>query len=232
MDILSNLTNLLGQAGGSAPAPGQQGGGGMGGLGELLNSDMLSGLVGALLSNKSGISGAPAGAQGGAGGGLGAIGDLLGALMGGGGQGGQGGGFLDQLMPKDAAPAPKPARAPSPASDSARAANMLRALVYAAKADGHIDDKEQTVISDQVRKLGLGRQAQAIIDEAVNEPLDPNRLARNVADADEAAQIYALSAAVTGMDHFMERNYLDALATALRIPPQVKSAVEARLGGR
>lgn len=224
MDILSNLTNLLGQAAGSQGGARQQGGG-MDGLAGLLNSDTLGSLVGALLSNKSG---ATAGGGGAGAGGLGAIGSLLGSLM----SGDAGGGLLQQILPQGQG-APAGGRAPAPsASPQARAGNMLRALVYAAKADGHIDDSERAAINDQVRKLGLGAQAQAVVEQAMDEPLEPSRIARDVADSQEALQIYALSCAVTNSDHFMEKSYLDSLASALRIQPEMKAGIEARMAGR
>lgn len=230
MDILSNLTNLLGQAAGGETGRPQPKGGSSDGLAGLLNSDALGGLVSALLSGKGG-GGAPAAGGSGMGGELGAIGGLLGSLL-----GGEGGGILQQLMPQGGGAAGAGGRAPAPAASSAspqvRAANLLRALVYAAKADGNVDPQEQAAINSQVQKLGLGSQAQNIVNQAMNESLDPNRIARDVGDSQEAMQIYAMSCAVTNRDHFMEKNYLDALATALRLPPEIKSGIESRLAGK
>lgn len=237
MDILSNLQNLLRDAAGpqsnAASPQARTGASGADGLGGLLDSNMLGGLLGALLSGKEGMSGASASSSsmGGAGGagGLGALGGLLGSLMSGGEGGGGVGGLLSQLIPQSTAPASAPK---APASPQNRAINLVRTLVYAAKADGHIDQGEQAAINSQVGKLGLGAQAQAMINQVMDEPLDPNRIASNVGDAQEAVQLYALSCALTNMDHFMERSYLDNLASALRIPADAKAKIESRITGR
>lgn len=231
MDIFSNLQNLLRDAAGpqsNATAPQtQQGGAGMDGLGGLLDSNVLGGLLGALLSGKGGAAAAPgasASPMGGAGG-LGALGGLLGSLL-----GGQGGNILSQLIP-NGAPAPA-LKSAAPATSQNRAINLIRTLVYAAKADGHVDSNEQATINAQLGKLGLGAQGQAMVNQVMDEPIDPNRIADNIGDAQEAVQLYALSCAITDMDQFMERSYLDGLATALRIPADAKAKIEARVTGR
>ena len=38
-----------------------------------------------------------------------------------------------------------------------------------------------------------------------------------------------VSCSIAGIDHFMERSYLDALAAALKIPSEVKEDIESKL---
>ncbi len=233
MDIFQGLQALLGEGAPSAmgarrPAgPGMGGGMDAGGLGGLLNPSVLGGLVTALFAGKSGGGGMGGlGAIGGAlgGGGMDAIGGLLGALM-----GGAGTMFDNHRDSVAAANASVPQYGAAPANPDERAARLLRALVFAAKSDGHIDSAEQAAVNDQLSKLNLGQQGRALVEQAMAEPLDPNRIANGVRDGQEAIQLYALSYAVTNADQFMERSYLDGLAAALRIPPNVKADIEAKL---
>lgn len=113
-----------------------------------------------------------------------------------------------------------------------RAERVIRAMIYAAKADGHIDDDEKSRIIKQLQGMSLGQQGQEIVNAAMNEPLDPTMVAKGVTDEEEALQLFTLSCAAINIDNFLEKNYLDALATALHIPNDVKSDIEARMQGK
>ncbi len=245
MDILSNLTNLLGGAGGQQQSSSSGGLGGLGALAGLLGgggaqssssagADPLGGLggiVGALLgggsssrSAASGLAGLMGGGSGGSGGGLGALGGLVSSLM-----GGSGGGLLSSLLGGEKEPPAPQANTANPSQ--AQAVNTLRALVYAARADGKMDANERQSISTEAQKAGLSREGQELVNQFMSEDVDPNNIARNITSGQEALQIYALSCAITRVDTFMEKQYLESLAQALRIPPQTKAAIEQKITG-
>lgn len=107
-----------------------------------------------------------------------------------------------------------------------RAKRLVQALVFAAKSDGHIDADEQRAIDHSLAQLQVGEEAQGWVQEAIEQPLNPELLARSVQNEDEALEVYYLSCLVIDVDHFMERGYLDALAQALKIPADVKQGIE------
>ncbi len=229
MDILSNLGSLLGQ--GAAGSTNQaQGGGG------LFDPNMLGGLVGALFSGKPGAPAQGAASSGGSD--MGGLGSLLGSLMGSGGAGGASsgggmGGLLGSLLGGEASnvpPPPVPKNAPAPSNEN-YATNMLRAMVYAARADGKISPNEQTAIQKQLNMLNLGREAQSFIDQAFKEPLNPKAIAQSIATPDEAMNIYAMTCAVTGLDDPRELQYAKDLAAAMGIPAQVQQAIQKKILG-
>ena len=117
-------------------------------------------------------------------------------------------------------------------SDQERAIRLVRAMVFAAKSDGHIDDKEQQAIYDSLQKLNIGTDAQALVQRALKEPLDPALIAEGVKNEQEALEVFTLSCAVLDVDHFMERRYLDALAQALTIPDDVKNDLDTQVHGK
>lgn len=82
-----------------------------------------------------------------------------------------------------------------------RAERLVTALVFAAKSDGHIDDRERTAIEQNIHQAGYGAQA-------------------------EALELYFLSCAAIDVDHFMERSYLSALGDALKIPQDVRDGIQ------
>ncbi|MEJ8323069.1 tellurite resistance TerB family protein [Kosakonia sacchari] len=110
-----------------------------------------------------------------------------------------------------------------------RTERLILALVFAAKSDGHIDDKERAAIEQQLREAGVEAQGQQLVANAIDQPLDPARLAQGVQNEEEALEVYFLSCAVIDIDHFMERSYLNALGDALKIPQDVREDIEADL---
>lgn len=107
-----------------------------------------------------------------------------------------------------------------------RTERLILALVFAAKSDGHIDEQEQAAIELQLREAGIETQGRELVAKALEQPLDPARLARGVKNEEEALELYFLSCAVIDIDHFMERSYLNALGDALKVPQDVREGIE------
>ena len=64
------------------------------------------------------------------------------------------------------------------------------------------------------------------MQRAIDSPLDPQKLAVDVKNEEEALEVYFLSNLVIDVDHFMERSYLQALGDALKIPQDVRESIE------
>ena len=107
-----------------------------------------------------------------------------------------------------------------------RSERLILALVFAAKSDGHIDDRERAAIEQQLREAGVEEQGRALVAQAIEQPLDPQRLAQGIKNEEEALELYFLSCAAIDIDHFMERSYLNALGDALKIPADVREGIE------
>ncbi len=107
----------------------------------------------------------------------------------------------------------------------ARANLLVRAMVAAARADGHIDAAERQKIQDYLTEQGQGDAARWI-DGELSRPLDPQALAREVTDMELATEVYLASLLAIEVDHFMERGYLDELARALKLDDNLKGSIE------
>lgn len=129
---------------------------------------------------------------------------------------------------KTAAPAAAPQAAqflPAPASeDHSRA--VLKALIAAAKSDGHIDARERGLIDEKLASLADDPALRSWIDHEVSRPLDPADVATAASSMEVASEIYLVSVLVVDTESFMERAYLDALATQLKLPPDLKMQLE------
>jgi uncharacterized membrane protein YebE (DUF533 family) len=76
-----------------------------------------------------------------------------------------------QQASADVAPAQAPS--PAPAELDARSERLIMALVFAAKSDGHIDERERANIEEQLRAANVDVQGRVLIDRALAQPLDP-----------------------------------------------------------
>lgn len=92
---------------------------------------------------------------------------------------------------------------------------ILEAMIFAARADGHIDSQEQTLIMKTAEQLG--GQSNDLIREYLNKPLNPYDLSAKVHSREQALDLYRLSAAAIISDNDQERRYLSDLANALSI---------------
>ncbi|SED03243.1 Uncharacterized membrane protein YebE, DUF533 family [Pseudomonas saponiphila] len=103
---------------------------------------------------------------------------------------------------------------------------ILKALVAAAKADGHVDERERALIEDQLRKLDNDPQLQHWLHGELHKPLDPADVARAASTPEMAAEMYLASLMLVDEQHFMEKAYLDELARHLQLPLGLKAELE------
>lgn len=220
---------------------GSGGAGTAGGLGGALGS--LAGMARSALDDPKGQlkAGNPV-----ATGGLGA---LAGGLLGGRG-GALGGGLLAVLgtvaytaMQKTAGEQAareaieREARSPGPsalpadeAQAEATATLLVRAMVSAAKADGQIDDTEMQRIVGQLDAAAVDPEERSFVLEEMRRPLDIESLAAEVRSPALAAEVYAASLLAIELDTPAERAYLQRLAGALGLSPEVTAQIHSQLG--
>ena len=235
----SDLLEQLLRAGQGSMA--QRGGGGasaQGGLGDL------GGLLGGLLGGGAGAGGGGSG-----------LGGLLGGLLGGGSpmggapQSRSGGGTnyaalaslgmmafqAYQAWQRSQASAPQEAPrtvdllAGPEAEEHSHA--ILRALIAAAKADGRIDESERQMISTEIGRHTDDPQLQQWLDDEVAKPLDPTEVAQSATDPGMASEMYLASVMLVDDQQDAERNYLDELAAALQIEPELQLHLEQQARG-
>jgi uncharacterized membrane protein YebE (DUF533 family) len=103
---------------------------------------------------------------------------------------------------------------------------ILRALVAAAKADGHVDDRERELIEGEFVKLDGDSEFQQWLHLELNKPLDPAEVARAAATPEMAAEMYLASVMMVDEQHFMEKAYLDELSRQLKLDPALRQELE------
>ncbi|MGW7775629.1 tellurite resistance TerB family protein [Pseudomonas machongensis] len=113
-----------------------------------------------------------------------------------------------------------------PAQAEQHSQAVLKALVAAAKSDGHIDERERELIEGEFVRLDSDRELQAWLHAELNKPLDPAEVARAAQTPEMAAEMYLASVMMVDQEHFMERAYLDELARQLRLDPNLREELE------
>lgn len=106
---------------------------------------------------------------------------------------------------------------------------ILKALVAAAKADGHVDDRERTLIEGEFAKLEADQEFQQWLHAELNKPLDPAEVARAATTPEIAAEMYLASVMMVDEEHFMEKAYLDELAKQLKLDPALRQELETQV---
>jgi uncharacterized membrane protein YebE (DUF533 family) len=119
---------------------------------------------------------------------------------------------------------------PAPVQDVHSRA-MLKALIAAAKSDGHLDEAERGRVESELQRMQSLQSDPALhgwVTAEMQRPLDPAEVAAAATSPEMAAEIYLASLVMVDTQTTMERLYLDALAHALKLPPDLRATLDAR----
>lgn len=104
---------------------------------------------------------------------------------------------------------------------------LIRAMVGAAKADGHVDAVEQQRLFGEIEKLGLDAEAKGVVFDLLSKPVELSSITGAVATPEQAAEVYLASRLAIDPDVPAERAYLDALAVRLNLPVELRQQLDA-----
>ena len=117
---------------------------------------------------------------------------------------------------------------PESAANSADFAVILvRAMIAAARADGHIDDAEREAILGKIKLAGLGADAQAFLEGELVNPVDLDAIVRAATTDSQKVELYTASRIAIEPDSRAERGYLDLLAGRLGLADALVDHIEA-----
>jgi uncharacterized membrane protein YebE (DUF533 family) len=103
---------------------------------------------------------------------------------------------------------------------------LVRAMVAAAKADGHMDGTEQQAIFAAVERAGLDAEAKAALFDAMQAPADPAAIAALAASPQQAAELWLSARLAIEPDQPAERAFLDALGHRMGLAPELRAHLE------
>lgn len=106
------------------------------------------------------------------------------------------------------------------------AETLLMAMIFAARSDGRMDEREKANIDTALKNMSAGGDAQRKLLALMDRPVNPQDLADRVHTQEEAEDVYRLSCLIVDIDQYMERSYMDGLAKALRLSDAQKNDLE------
>ena len=101
------------------------------------------------------------------------------------------------------------------AAQSAMGLAIIRAMIAAAKADGHIDDTERGRIFEQIKTVDLSADEKAFLLEELASPLDIDAIVKLGVTPEVSTELYAASLLAADPDTPAEKAYLQMLAARL-----------------
>ena len=124
-------------------------------------------------------------------------------------------------------PPPPPNTAPSASNENAL--HLIRAMITAADADGLIDAQERESVLARAREAGLDAESLRALEVEISAPMNLKQLIvrtpEHLRDETYAAALIAITA-----DTAEERNFLDQLATGLKLDTSARQEIHQQLG--
>lgn len=133
--------------------------------------------------------------------------------------------------PADAPPENSPFRPLTDASGQPFALALIKAMIAAANADGHIGPEEHKHIFDAANRAGFDPDAKAFIFDALANPPSIRQIASMASGMEQAAELYLAARLAIDPDQPSEKAFLEALAHAMNLPPQFVAHLEQQVTG-
>ena len=103
---------------------------------------------------------------------------------------------------------------------------LIKAMIAAAQADGHIDAVERQHIFKAVAEMDLPAEVKGIIFDLLQQPIAVEELAAGAATIEQRSEIYLASCLVIKPDQPSEQAYLGQLEAALELPEGLAEQLE------
>ncbi|MEM0900639.1 MAG: tellurite resistance TerB family protein [Pseudomonadota bacterium] len=111
------------------------------------------------------------------------------------------------------------------------ALTLVKAMIAAARADGHIDDDERAKIAEKLEMSGADDDAASFIRAELAKPVDLDQLVANAKTEAQRVELYTASRLAIDPQTRAERGYLDMLAGRLQLPDPLVDHIEATVAG-
>jgi uncharacterized membrane protein YebE (DUF533 family) len=116
------------------------------------------------------------------------------------------------------------------ADDNDMRMGLIKAMVSAAKSDGHLDSSEIGRIQDLIQQLGLGNEATSHLLDMMSKPSDPAAIASLPKTKEQAAGLYVASRMAIGTpDTPEEKAYLERLISLMGLPADLVAHLDTQV---
>ncbi|QOG07549.1 tellurite resistance TerB family protein [Aureimonas sp. OT7] len=137
----------------------------------------------------------------------------------------QAGNTVSRIAPGEIPDASDTAFIPPPGEEQEHARLLLSAMIAAAKADGSIDSAEEEAIFGKMDGLELDAEEKSLVMDELRRPMPVEDLAAQARTPEAGVEVYLASLMAIDADTPAERDYLQRLASALRLPPDLVAEI-------
>ena len=102
---------------------------------------------------------------------------------------------------------------------------LIKAMIAAAKADGHIDAEEQQKIFQSVARINLTSEMKAMVFDMLNHPIAMEEIVAGVHDIGQRSELFLAACLVVDPDIPSVKVHLDLMANALVLPEELKQQI-------
>ncbi len=102
---------------------------------------------------------------------------------------------------------------------------LMRAMIAAASADGHLDDQEQSRIFAELDRMSLTPAEKGMLFDELRSPLSMSQLVTQVTSPEVAVEVYTASLIAIDETSAEGQLYLRSLAAALSIPEDLVASL-------
>jgi uncharacterized membrane protein YebE (DUF533 family) len=124
----------------------------------------------------------------------------------------------------------EPSIAEQQQQDQSLANLIVKAMLNAAKADGHIDEDELQKVVGELQGDGITQAEREFVLEEVRKPMSTAEIVRAVPNRQVGAQVYAASLLAIEIDTPAEKAYIQQLARDLGLDSQAVNQIHETLG--
>lgn len=114
----------------------------------------------------------------------------------------------------------------APQGEDEFALALVRAMIAAARADGHIDAEERARIEGKLEENGVEKDAAEFIRRELAAPTDLDAIVATAQTDAQKVELYTASRVAIEPDSRAERGYLDMLAGRLGLPDALVDSVD------
>ena len=104
---------------------------------------------------------------------------------------------------------------------------LVRAMIAASRADGHIDEAERARIMDKLKVSGLGADAAQFLENELANPVDLDAIIAAATTEEQRVELYTASRLAIEPKSRADRGYLDLLAGRLGLADALVDHIEA-----
>ncbi|MBT8126595.1 MAG: tellurite resistance TerB family protein [Gammaproteobacteria bacterium] len=103
---------------------------------------------------------------------------------------------------------------------------LIKAMIVAARADGHIDDVEHQRIIKAIAEMDISAEMKGMVFDLLLQEISIEELVKDTDSIEQKSEIYLASCLAINPDHPAEEAHLDQLAAALGLPRGLASELQ------